>query len=160
MDEGCVPVTDAMTDVRFLKTNTNKVIVAHVQTKDRRFDEEGDFTIDGVPGTASKIGLDYLDPGGAVTGKLLPTGNVRDVLDVPGVGQVELSIVDAANPLLFCRFEDFGLTGEEQPDEIDADPELLKRIEEVRAAAGVAAGIGKTPEEMMAKIPSVPKSPS
>lgn len=157
VDEGLVPVSEPITQVRFLNTNTNKVIVAHVPTRDGRFDEEGDFAIDGIPGTGSKIVLDYLDPGGAVTGKLLPTGNPRDVLDVPAVGQMEVSIVDAANPLVFCRFEDFGLTGEEQPEKIDADPELLKRIEAVRAAAGVAAGIGKTPEEMTSKIPSVPK---
>jgi len=157
VDEGFVPVSEPITDVRFLNTNTNKAIVAHVPTRDGRFEEEGDFAIDGIPGTASKIVLDYLDPGGAVTGKLLPTGNVRDVLDVPGMGQIEVSIVDAANPCVFCRFEDFGLTGEEQPDQIDADPALLKRIEAVRAAAGVAAGIGKSPEEMTAKIPSVPK---
>lgn len=157
VDEGFVPVQEPITDVRFLNTNTNKVIVAHVPTRDGRFDEEGDFAIDGVPGTGSKIVLDYLDPGGAVTGKLLPTGRARDVLDVPGVGQIELSIVDAANPLVFCRFEDFGLTGEEQPEEIDADPDLLRRIEAVRAAAGVAAGIAPTAEEMTSKVPSVPK---
>lgn len=157
VDEGFVPVPGAMTDVRFLNTNTNKVVIAHVPTRDGRFNEEGDFSIDGIPGTGSKIVLDYLDPGGAVTGKLLPTGNVRDVLDVPGVGQIEVSIVDASNPLVFCRFEDFGLTGNEQPEEIDADAVLLQRIEAVRAAAGVAAGIGATVEEMTAKIPSVPK---
>ena len=157
VDEGYVQPTEPITDVAFLNTNTNKVIVAHVPTRNGQFDEEGEFAIDGIPGTGSKIVLDYLDPGGAVTGKLLPTGNVRDVLTVPGFGQIEVSIVDAANPLVFTRFEDFGLTGEEQPEEIDADPELLKRIESVRAAAGVAAGLGSTPEEMTQKIPSVPK---
>jgi 2-methylaconitate cis-trans-isomerase PrpF len=157
LDEGYVTPTDPVTDVTFLNTNTNKLIVAHVPTRDGRFDEEGDFAIDGIPGTASKIVLDYLDPGGAVTGKLLPTGNVRDTLDVPGVGQIEVSIVDAANPLVFTRFKDFGLTGEEQPDDIDSNPELLKRIEAVRAAAGVAIGLGTTLEEMTQKVPSVPK---
>jgi 2-methylaconitate cis-trans-isomerase PrpF len=157
VDEGYVSPTDPITDVAFLNTNTNKVIVAHVPTRDGRFDEEGDFAIDGIPGTASKIVLDYIDPGGAVTGKLLPTGNVRDTLDVPGLGQIEVSIVDAANPLVFTRFQDFRLTGEEQPDEIDSNPELLRRIEAVRAAAGVAIGLGATPDEMTQKVPSVPK---
>lgn len=157
VDEGYVNPTEPVTDVAFLNTNTDKVIVAHVPTRDGRFDEEGGFAIDGIPGTASKIVLDYLDPGGAVTGKLLPTGNVRDTLDVPGMGQIEVSIVDAANPLVFTRFRDLGLTGEEQPEEIDADLDLLKRIEAVRAAAGVAAGIGRTIEEMTQKVPSVPK---
>ena len=106
IDEGLVKATDPVTHVRFLNTNTNKVIVAHVPTRHGKFDEEGDFAIDGIPGTGSKIVLEYLDPGGAVTGKLLPTGNVRDILDVPGVGQIEVSIVDAANPCVFWRFED------------------------------------------------------
>jgi 2-methylaconitate cis-trans-isomerase PrpF len=157
LDEGYATPTDPITDITFLNTNTNKVIVAHVPTREGRFDEEGDYAIDGIPGTASKIVLDYLDPGGAVTGKLLPTGNVRDTLDVPGLGQIEVSIVDAANPLVFTRFQDFGLTGEEQPDDIDSNPELLKRIEAVRAAAGIAIGLGASAEEMTQKVPSVPK---
>jgi len=157
VDEGLVAATDPVTIVRFLNTNTNKMIVAHVPTRDGRFDEEGDFAIDGIPGTNSKIVLEYLDPGGAVTGKLLPTGNVRDSLEVSGGGRIEASIVDAANPCVFCRFEDFGLTGVEQPDEIDHDQELLGRIEATRAAAGVAIGLAPTAEEMTRKVPSVPK---
>lgn len=157
IDEGMVPCQEPTSQVRFLNTNTNKVIVAHVPSRDGRFEEDGDFAIGGVPGTGSKIILDYLDPGGAVTGKLLPTGNAIDVLDVPNVGQIEVSIVDAANPLVFCRFESFGLTGEEQLEEVNADPELLRRIEAVRAAAGVAIGLAATPEEMTRGVPSVPK---
>lgn len=157
VDEGLVPATGAMTAVRILNTNTNKVIVAHVPTEDGHFADAGDFAIDGIPGTASKIVLDYVDPGGSVTGKLLPTGNARDVLEIPGVGPIEVSIVDAANPLVFVRFEDLGLTGDEPLDAIDGDPKMLARIESVRAHAGALAGLGKTPEEMTASIPSVPK---
>jgi 2-methylaconitate cis-trans-isomerase PrpF len=128
-----------------------------VPTANGRFDEAGDFSIDGIPGTASKIVLDYLDPGGSVTGKLLPTGHARDVLEVPGVGSIEVSIVDAANPLVFCRFEDLGLTGNEPLEDVDADTRLLARIESVRAHAGALAGLATTPEEMTASVPSVPK---
>lgn len=157
VDEGLVPATGAMTLVRILNTNTNKVIVAHVPTEDGHFADAGDFAIDGIPGTASKIVLDYVDPGGSVTGKLLPTGNARDVLQVPGVGPIQVSIVDAANPVVFVRFEDLGLTGDEPLNEIDGDPKMLARIESVRAHAGVLAGLGRTPEEMTASVPSVPK---
>ena len=157
VDEGLVSPTDPMTNVRFRNTNTNKIIEAHVPTCNGRFDEEGDFAIDGIPGTNSKIVLEYLDPGGAVTGKLLPTGNARDVLDVPGVGRIDMSIVDAANPCVFCRFEDFGLNGMEQPEDIDQDADLLRRIEATRAAAGVIIGLAPTAEEMTRKVPSVPK---
>lgn len=157
VDEGLVSPVEGVTKVRFLNTNTGKRIVAHVPTLDGRFDSEGDFAIPGIPGTAARIQLDYLEPGGAVTGRLLPTGNVTDVLDAPGVGRLTVSIVDAANPLVFCRFADLGLTGREQPDEIDADPSLLARIEAVRAQAGVAAGIAATPAEATRDVPSVPK---
>lgn len=157
IDEGLVESTGAVTQVRILNTNTNKVIVAHVPTKDGCFDETGEFAIDGIPGTASKIVLDYVDPGGSVTGKLLPTGRARDVLQVPDVGAIEVSIVDAANPLVFCRFSDLGLSGDERPEDIDGDPALLARIERVRAYAGALASLARTPDEVSSSLPSVPK---
>lgn len=157
VDEKLVEATDPVTLVRFRNTNTGKVIVAHVPTKDGRFDPVGDFEIPGVPGAGSRIQLDYLDPGGAVTGRLLPTGNVRDVLDVPGVGSIEVSLVDAANPLVFVRWEDLQLTGVEQPDDVDTDRALLDRIEAVRAAASVLAGIAPDISAATRDAPSVPK---
>jgi 2-methylaconitate cis-trans-isomerase PrpF len=157
IDEGLVACQEPMTQVRFLNTNTQKVIVAHVPTRNGRFEPEGNYTIPGVPGTGSKIVLDFLDPGGAVTGKLLPTGQVRDVLHVPGIGHIEVSIVDAANPLVFCRGEDFGLSGQETPEQIDSNQELLLRIGATRAAAGVAIGLADSIEEATHSVPSVPK---
>jgi 2-methylaconitate cis-trans-isomerase PrpF len=157
VDEGLVAAVEPTTPVRFLNTNTGKVIVAHVPTADGRFNPEGDLEIPGVPGTGARVQLDYLDPGGAVTGRLLPTGNVTDVLDVPGVGRVRVSLVDAANPLVFCSFADVGLTGKEPPAEVDADQELLERLEAVRAEAAVACGIAATPAEATRSAPSVPK---
>lgn len=157
VDEGLVPVREGITEVCFLNTNTKKRIVAHVPVEGGRFAHEGEFAIPGIPGTASRIQLDYLDPGGAVTGRLLPTGNVTDTLDVPGVGPITVSIVDAANPLVFCLFSDLGLTGREQPADIDADAGLLRRLEAVRAQASVAAGIAGTAREASSDVPSVPK---
>jgi 2-methylaconitate cis-trans-isomerase PrpF len=157
IDEGLVPCQEPMTLVRFLNTNTRKVTVAHVPTRNGRFEPEGEYVIPGVQGTGSKIVLDFLDPGGAVTGKLFPTGQVRDVLDVPGIGHIEVSIVDAANPLVFCRCEDIGLSGEEIPEQIDTNQELLHRIAVTRAAAGVAIGLADSIEEAIHNVPSVPK---
>jgi 2-methylaconitate cis-trans-isomerase PrpF len=157
IDQGLVPCQEPLTEVRFLNTNTQKVTVAHVPTRNGRFEPEGDYSIPGVPGTGSKIVLDFLDPGGAVTGKLFPTGQVRDVLQVPGIGPIEVSIVDAANPLVFCRAGDFGLTGQETPEQIDSNEELLLRIGATRAAAGVAIGLAESIEEAMYSVPSVPK---
>lgn len=157
VDEGLVPATDPVTVVRFLNVNTGKRIVAHVPTRGGRFDPIGEFAIPGVPGTGSRVRLDYLDPGGAVTGRLLPTGNVRDTVEVPGLGPIEVSLVDAANPLVFVRWHDLGLDGSEKPDAIDTDPALLARIEAVRAAASVVAGIAASTQEATRDIPSVPK---
>lgn len=154
VDEGLVVATDPITVVRFLNTNTNKVIVAHVPTKDGRFDPLGDFELAGVPGTGSKLQLDYLDPSGSVTGRLLPTGNVRDELDVPELGVIPVSLVDAANPLVFVRWEDV-FDGPDLPDEMDA--RLLARIESIRARASVLAGITDSIEDASSLAPSVPK---
>jgi hypothetical protein len=157
VDEGLVEVVEPVTQVRFLNTNTGKVIVAHVPVRDGRFDPRGTFALPGVPTTGAEIRLDYLDPGGSVTGALLPTGNVTDEVDVPGVGPVEISIVDAANPLVFVRWDALGLSGTELPEDIDSSPELLARIEGVRAAAAVIAGITASAAEATANVPSVPK---
>src|SRR5260370_22381467 len=157
IDEGLVPCQEPVTQVRFLNTNTQKVIVAHVPTRNGRYEPEGEYAISGVPGTGSKIVLDFLDPGGAVTGKLLPTGQVRDVLHVPGIGHIEVSIMDAANHLVVCRGEDCGLSGQELPEQIDTNPELLQRIGATRAAAGVAIGLPDSIEEAIHSVPSVPK---
>ena len=112
VDEGLVPATEGITKVRFLNLNTNKVIVAHVPTRDGRFDPVGDFAIPGVPGTGARVRLEYVSPGGSVTGRLLPTGHVVDTLEVPGLGTIEVSHVDAANPLTFVRWLYVGLTGD------------------------------------------------
>ena len=79
------------------------------------------------------------------------------MLHVPGIGHIEVSIVDAANPLVFCRVGDFGLSGQELPEQIDTNPELLQRIGATRAAAGVAIGLAGSIEEAIHSVPSVPK---
>lgn len=157
VDEGLVEATDPMTIVRFLNVNTNKVIVAHVPTRDGRFDPIGDFALPGVPGTGSQLQLDYLEPGGSVTGSLLPTGNLVDELTIDGIGAIEVSLVDASNPLVFVRWEDLGLTGLESPSEVNADVELVRRVEVIRAHASVLAGIADSVENATTKAPSVPK---
>jgi 2-methylaconitate cis-trans-isomerase PrpF len=79
------------------------------------------------------------------------------MLHVPGIGHIEVSIVDAANPLVFCRAEDFGLSGQETPEQIESNQELLLRIGATRAAAGVAIGLADSIEEATHSVPSVPK---
>lgn len=157
VEEGLVPATDPVTRVRFLNLNTGKTVTAHVPTPGGRSDPTGDFSLPGVPGTGASIRLDYLHPDGAVTGSLLPTGRTVDKVNVPGLGAVEMSIVDAANPLLFVAWESLGLTGRELPDDIDGDPELLTRLELVRGSAGMHIGTASSHEDATARTPSVPK---
>ena len=157
VDEGLVDLTEPVTQVRVLNTNTGTVIVAHVPVRDGRFDPTGAFELPGVPTPGAEIRLDYLDPAGAVTGSLLPTGRVADVLEVEGIGRLRVSLVDAANPLVFTRWDALGLTGHETPADIDGDADLLRRLEAVRSAAGVLAGISRSPGESTRTAPSVPK---
>jgi 2-methylaconitate cis-trans-isomerase PrpF len=116
----------------------------------------GDMALDGVAGTAAPVRLEFTDPGGARTGRLLPTGCACDVLEVAGFGSVEASLVDAANPCVFVDAASVGKTGTELPDALDADPDFLARMEAIRRAASVAMGL--TPDlEHAGAVPSVPK---
>ncbi|PYN97032.1 MAG: PrpF family protein [Candidatus Rokuibacteriota bacterium] len=126
--------------VKIHNTNTKKLIVAHVPVKDGEAAVDGDFELPGVPGKGARIALDFLDPGGAVTGRLLPTGRARDIVD-----GVEASLVDATNPLVFVRARDVGLTGAESPADVDADLRVSERLEKIRAAAARLMGIAPGP---------------
>jgi 2-methylaconitate cis-trans-isomerase PrpF len=157
IDEGLVRAQEPVTTVRIHNTNTQKLIIAHVPVEGGRAAIDGDYAIDGIPGMAARIELEYLDPSGAVTGKLLPTGNARDHLAVGALGTVEVSIVDAANPLVFVPAWALGLRGTELPDEIDGDADLLRRLEAIRAAAAARIGLVGSPEEATRRSPAVPK---
>jgi 2-methylaconitate cis-trans-isomerase PrpF len=136
IDEGLVAAQDGETVVRVLNTNTKKVIVAHVPTRDGEAEVEGDFELAGVAGRGARIVLDFLDPGGAGTGRLLPTGHPRDV-----IAGVEASCVDATNPLVFVRARDVGLTAAETPPAVDANAEVMARLEKIRLEAGMRMGL-------------------
>lgn len=157
IEEGLVRATDPMTKVRIWQTNTRKRIIAHVPTAGGLPRAEGDYAIDGIPGSGAMILLEFLHPGGSMTGRLLPTGRPADSLEVPGVGTVMVSFVDAANPVVFVRPADLGLTGLETADRVDGDPELLARIEAVRAHAAVRIGLARTTSEATATSPGIPK---
>ena len=156
IDEGLVSATEPTTTVRIHQTNTQSIIVAQVPVHEGKAAVVGDYRIDGVPGTGARIGLDFSDTAGAVTGQVLPTGNPRDVLDVEGVGQVEVSIVDAGNPVVFLRASRLGLSGTESPPEIDADQKLLDSIERIRGHAAQLVGMVGEWSEAAEKSPYVP----
>jgi 2-methylaconitate cis-trans-isomerase PrpF len=156
IDEGMVEIQEPVTTVRIYNTNTKKYIIARVAVEGGKAKVEGDHYIAGVPGTGASISLGFEQPGGAVSGRLLPTGRPRDMLQTK-IGAVEVSIVDAANPLVFVRAQDLGLKGWELPVAVDSDPDLLARIESVRAAAAAKIGLVGDPAEATRSSPAVPK---
>ena len=155
VDEGLVKASGQEALVRVHNTNTKKLIWSRFPMDDGLSAVDGELAIPGVAGTGAPVKLEFREPGGATTGKLLPTGNVVDTLDVSGVGKIRASLVDAANATIFVRASDLGLKGTELPDEIDANPELLKKLAAIRVAGSVAMGIARTPEEA-AKRAAIP----
>jgi hypothetical protein len=145
IDERLVKAVEPETRVRLYNTNTRKQVVARVPVVDGEAAVTGDFELPGVAGKGARIALDFLDPGGAVTGSLLPTGRPRDLLEVPRVGAIEASLVDATNPMVFVRAGDVELAGVELPDAVDRDRTLLARLEAIRAAGAKLMGIGPSP---------------
>lgn len=156
VDEGLVPAVEPVTTVRIHQKNTDKLIVAEVPVKDGKYDETGNYTISGVPGTGGKITLRFADPGGAVTGRLLPTGNTSDTLEVSGLGSVEVTIIDAANPVVLVAASQLGLSGIEI-EAIEKNRETKDKLEAIRCAAAVVTGITQTAEEATRTSQSVPK---
>ncbi len=141
VDEGLIFAADGPVTVRIHNTNTRKIIHSTFEVRDGRAIQNGTFTIPGVAGTGAPIRLEFLEPGGAITGKLLPTGDVVEELDVPGVGRIDVSMVDAGNACAFVRAESLGLTGSETPDQIERDPRVMEALLAIRAHASVAMGI-------------------
>ncbi len=140
VDEGLVPTTGDEAVVRIHNTNTHKVIVARFPLVDGRAAVAGDFELPGVAGTGAAVRLAFLDPAGAATGKLLPTGNTRDVLTLPSGERIECSLVDAGNPTVFVLASAVGLTALETARELTANAPALQRFEAIRVAAAVAMG--------------------
>lgn len=144
------------TRVRIYTTNTRQVVTATVPMQDDMPAVEGDCRIAGVPGDGAQIMLDFGDCKGALTGKLLPTGNARDTIVIDG-RPVEVSLVDAATPFVFVKAADVGAQGSESPSEIAANAPLMRRLEEARSWAAHAVGRVADPADATAKSPNVPR---
>jgi 2-methylaconitate cis-trans-isomerase PrpF len=157
VDEGLVRASGDSATVRIHNTNTGKIIVARFALEDGKAKVDGDFVLQGVAGTGSPIRLSFLEPGGATTGKLLPTGNVRDTLEIAGLGRVEVSLVDAANPVVFVDAKSVGLEGTEKPTDLEARPELLAQLENLRIAAAVRMGVAANEEDARTKVRNIPQ---
>ena len=142
--------------VRLYNANTQKQIIARFALDAGCAAVEGDFELQGVARRGAPIRLEFQDPGGAVTGALLPTGQPSETLTVPGLGEVRASIVDATTAVVAVRAGDLELRGDELPDAIEADPELLARLEAIRGAAAVRIGLSPSVEEAAERSPQSP----
>ena len=147
VDEGLVEAADGQATVRIYNTNTDKIIHATFPVHGGQAVETGELAIPGVAGTGAPIRLDFLSPGGASTGRLLPTGNVVDRIDVPGLGPVEVSMVDAANACVLVAASSLGLSGLEMPGDLEADAVTMERLSAIRLQASVAMGLARTVDE-------------
>lgn len=157
IDEGLVKPVEPITTVRIHNTNTHKIIVAQVPVKNGKAVIEGDCEIAGVPGKWARIFLEFESPAGSVTGKLLPTGSLQEEIDLGDDGRYHVSIVDAANPLVFALAEEIGLMGTETPKEIDRDPRILRILERIRSEACFRLGLVASPLDATEQSPAVPK---
>lgn len=129
--------------VRIWQANIGKTIVAHVPITHGQVQETGDFELDGVTFPAAEVQLEFLDPadGGEEGGALFPTGNVVDTLDVPGVGRLPATLINAGIPTIFLNASDLGYTGTERQDAINGDAAALARFEAIRAWGAVKMGL-------------------
>ena len=147
IEEGLVAATGDVTNVRINMLNTDSLAIAAVQTPGGRVRYDGSARIDGVPGTAAPIPIDFLDVAGSSCGALLPTGNARDVVE-----GVEVTCVDNGMPVVVMRASDFGKTGYESPEELEADTPLKARVEAIRLAVGPLMNLGDVTKKTVPKM--------
>ncbi|MDA0656549.1 MAG: 4-oxalomesaconate tautomerase [Proteobacteria bacterium] len=153
LDHGLVHASGDETNVRIRDVNTGAFIEAVVQTPHGRVQYDGDTVIDGVPGTAAPIRLNFQNIVGSKTGALLPTGNVTD--EIAGV---TVTCIDAAMPMVLIPAASLGKTGHETMQTLDADDALHARIEEIRLLAGERMGLGDVSGKVIPKVALLSKA--
>ncbi len=147
IEQGLVPANDEVTEVRIHMVNSGGIAIARVQTPDGTVTYEGNARIDGVPGMAASITLDFLDLAGSSCGDLLPTGNATDSVD-----DIEVTCIDNGMPVVILKAADFGKTGYETPADLEADDALKARIEAIRLELGVAMNLGDVRDKTVPKM--------
>ncbi|MBC3537586.1 PrpF domain-containing protein [Megasphaera hominis] len=158
VEEGLVPVVEPVTTVRMLNRNTDKYInvTVPIDAATHTFAQDGDCHIAGIDGTAAELQVHFLQPGGAKTGQLLPTGQALDVLTIDG-REIEATLLDVSNPFVLVRASDVGLTGTELPAAVDAKEKAAALLEKIRATAAVKLGFAKDLADASANSPGIPK---
>jgi len=147
IEQGLVAATGDTTDVRIHMVNTGAIAVARIQTPGGQVRYTGTTRIDGVPGTAAPVMLDFLDIASSNCGTLLPTGNAADTVD-----GISVTCIDNGMPVVLLRAADFGLSGYETPRELEADEDLKARIETLRLTLGERMNLGDVTRRTVPKM--------
>ena len=149
LDPGRVP-RDGVAVVRIWQANIGKTIIAHVPISNGAVQETGDFELDGVTFPAAEVQLEFLDPAAdeeSAGGSMFPTGNLVDDLEVPGIGTLKATMINAGIPTIFVNAADIGYSGTELQGDINGDPLALARLEAIRAYGAVRMGLIHSIEE-------------
>ena len=147
IESGLVAANDGETDVRIRMLNSDGIAIARTQTPNRQVVYGVNACIDGVPGSAAPVMLDFQDIAGSSCGSLLPTGNVIDVID-----GVQVTCIDNGMPVVLMSASDFGKTGYESPRELESDSSLTTRIEAIRLQLGLLMKLGDVKSKTVPKM--------
>ena len=150
IERGLVPVQDGQTPVSIFMANTGRIAVAQVSTPSGRVSYTGDAKIDGVPGTAAPIPIEFKDTAGSSCGSLLPTGNVVDLID-----GIDVTMIDNGMPCVVVRASDMGITGAETPEALEANAPLKARLEALRLKCGPLMNLGDVSDKSVPKMTMV-----
>jgi len=155
IEKGLIEAGSPTTDVTVLMVNSGDKAVVTVPTPDGEVSYEGDAEIDGVPGTAAPVPLNFIDTAGSLCGALLPTGNIVDEID-----GIELTCIDSGIPVVVMRAKNFGLSGTETVEQLEANEDLKARLESIRLQVGPMMNLGDVTDKTAPKMTlvSVPKS--
>jgi 4-oxalomesaconate tautomerase len=147
IDEGLVKATEGVTDVRIHMVNTGALAVAQVQVREGKSVYEGDAEIDGVPGGAAPVLIDFLDIAGSSCGALLPTGNVTDTFE-----GITVTCIDNGMPVVMMEAQDFAIQGNETPQQLEANSALKDKVEAIRLQAGEKMNLGDVSGKTVPKM--------
>ena len=150
IERGLVTVKAEKTAVTIYMENTGQVAVAKIATPDGRVSYAGNSKIDGVPGEAAAVPIAFKDTAGSSCGALLPTGNAVDQVD-----GIEITMIDNGMPCVVMRAADMGITGDETPEELEANSGLRERLEKIRLASGPLMNLGDVSEKTVPKMTMV-----
>lgn len=147
IENGLVPVAGPTTPVRIHMVNTGSLAVAHVRTPQGAVEYEGEARIDGVPGTAAPIALEFLDVAGSSSGSLLPTGAITDTYE-----GIEVTCIDNGMPVIIVRAADLGVSGAESPAQLEANVALVAKVERLRLSLGPRMNLGDVASKTVPKV--------